>query len=332
MSPKSWLSMGEDSIPIRHVPVMLGPVLELLGCKPGGVYVDGTLGGGGYSRSILEHGAARVVGMDWDAEAIERAAQSLGGQGERLVLERADFADVRRVLLKNGINEVDGIVVDLGLSSFQLDDAQRGFSFSKEGPLDMRMNQDLPQTAADLVDTLPEKELADLIYRYGEEKQSRKIARAIVAARLKSRIEDTLELAELIRRSVPKTRDSFRIHPATRTFQALRIAVNRELESLERFLPEALDVLKPGGRLCAVSFHSLEDRVVKETFRNWARTCRCPPERAACECEGRPLVRLLTKKPLRPEEGEVEQNPRARSARLRAAEKLDPARSRCGRD
>lgn len=314
--------MSEDP---RHVPVMLGEVIELLACRPGGIYVDGTLGGGGYARSILERGAALVVGMDWDAEAIERVRESLGGYGERIVLERADFAEVRRVLSGNGIEAVDGIVVDLGLSSFQLDDAQRGFSFLQEGPLDMRMNKGLPQTAADLVNGLPEKELADVIYRYGEERHSRKIARSIVAARAKGRIEDTLELAELVRRAVPKTRDTLRIHPATRTFQALRIAVNREIESLERFLPEALDVLRPGGRLCAVSFHSLEDRVVKEAFRSWARTCRCPPERMRCECEGRPLVKLLTRKALRPSEDEVEQNPRARSARLRAAEKLPVA-------
>ncbi len=311
--------MGEDP---RHVPVMLGEVLELLACRPGGIYVDGTLGGGGYTRSILERGAALVVGMDWDAEAIERVRESLGGYAERIVLERADFAEVRQVLSRNGIEAVDGVVVDLGLSSFQLDDARRGFSFLQEGPLDMRMNKGLPETAADLVNGLPEKELADLIYRYGEERHSRKIARSIVAARAKGRIEDTLELAELVRRAVPKTRDTLRIHPATRTFQALRIAVNREIESLERFLPEALDVLRPGGRLCVVSFHSLEDRVVKEAFRSWARTCRCPPERIRCECGGRPLVKLLTRKALRPSESEVEQNPRARSARLRAVEKV----------
>jgi len=186
----------------------------------------------------------------------------------------------------------------------------------------MRMNRDLPQTAADLVNALQERDLADLIYRYGEERLSRRIARAIAAARRKGRIDTTRELAELIRKTVPASRDASRIHPATRTFQALRIAVNREIDSLERFLPEALDVLKPGGRVCAVAFHSLEDRVVKEAFRNWARSCRCPRERAACECEGKPLVRLLTKKALRPSADELEGNPRARSARLRAVEKL----------
>jgi 16S rRNA (cytosine1402-N4)-methyltransferase len=307
----------------RHIPVMLGPVIELLDCKPGGIYVDGTVGAGGYARSILEESAPDgvVLGMDWDGEAIERVHERLGSYGERLILEKADFASIRLVIGEHGIREVDGIVVDLGVSSFQIEDAQRGFSFMKEGPLDMRMNRDLPQKAADLVNTLSERDLADLIYRYGEERLSRRIARTIVAARRKSRIESTVELAALIRGIVPETRDSHRIHPATRTFQALRIAVNREIDSLERFLPRALEVLKQGGRLCAVSFHSLEDRIVKETFRNWSRSCRCPSERVACECEGRPLVRLLTRKALRPSPDEVERNPRARSAKLRAIEK-----------
>ena len=280
--------MGESPGESQHIPVMLGPVIELLNCKPGGIYVDGTIGGGGYARSILEKSAAEgvVLGLDWDWEAIERVRERLGGYGERLILEKADFADIRRVLRKHGIMEVDGIAVDLGVSSFQLGDPQRGFSFMNEGPLDMRMDRSLLQTAADLVNTLPEKDLADLIHRYGEERLARRIARAIVAARKKGRIANTLELAELIRKAVPKTRDSFRIHPATRTFQALRIAVNREIDSLERFLPEALDVLKPGGRLCVAAFHSLEDRIVKRTFKDWARSCRCPRERAACECEG----------------------------------------------
>ncbi|MGA2404965.1 MAG: 16S rRNA (cytosine(1402)-N(4))-methyltransferase RsmH [Syntrophobacteraceae bacterium] len=319
--------MGESPRESQHIPVMLGPVIELLNCKPGGIYVDGTIGGGGYARSILEKSAAEgvVLGLDWDWEAIERVRERLGGYGKRLILEKADFADIRRVLHEHGIMEVDGIAVDLGVSSFQLEDPQRGFSFMNEGPLDMRMNRGLPQTAAELVNTLPEKDLADLIYRYGEERLSRRIARAIAAARKRSRIANTRELAELIWKTVPRTRDSFRIHPATRTFQALRIAVNREIDSLERFLPEALDVLKPGGRLCVVAFHSLEDRVVKEALKNWSRSCRCPRERVACECEGRPLVRLLTKKALRPSPDEVERNPRARSARLRAIEKLDLA-------
>ncbi len=285
--------------------------------------MDGTIGAGGYAQSILDRSAPDgvVLGLDWDMEAIERVRGGLAAYGQRLILEKADFADLRQVLHKHNIPQVDGIVADLGVSSFQIEEPQRGFSFMYEGPLDMRMDRDLPQTAADLVNTLPEKDLADLIYRYGEERMSRRIARVVSEARRKDRIESTRQLAELIRKAVPKTRDAYRIHPATRTFQALRIAVNRELDSLQRFLPEALDVLKCGGRLCIVAFHSLEDRIVKEMFRDWARSCRCPRERAACACEGRPLVRPLTRKALRPSPDEVERNPRARSARLRAVEK-----------
>ncbi|MFZ2446772.1 MAG: 16S rRNA (cytosine(1402)-N(4))-methyltransferase RsmH [Syntrophobacteraceae bacterium] len=306
-----------------HVPVMPGQVLDLLDCGSRGVYVDGTVGGGGYAQAILEKSAPEgvVLGMDWDAEAIVRVRERLGGYGGRLVLEKADFADIRQALRGHGFEYADGIVVDLGVSSFQIDDPSRGFSFMREGPLDMRMNRDTARTAADLVNSLPEKDLADLIFRYGEERRSRRIARVIAAQRKNGPITGTRELAELIRKAVPPTRDALRIHPATRTFQALRIAVNGELDSLERFLPEALAVLRPGGRLCVVAFHSLEDRIVKETFRNWARSCRCPRERAMCECEGMPLVRLLTRKALRPSPDETQRNPRSRSARLRSVQK-----------
>jgi 16S rRNA (cytosine1402-N4)-methyltransferase len=304
---------------------MLETAIELLDCRPGGIYVDGTIGGGGYARAILDRSAPDgvVLGLDWDEEAIGRVREKLSGEyGQRLKLEKADFADIRRVLRKHDLEYADGIVVDLGVSSFQLEDPARGFSFMQEGPLDMRMDRDLPYTAADLVNTLPEKDLADLIFKYGEERLSRRIARKIAAERKQNRISGTKEFAEMIRKAVPKTRDSFRIHPATRTFQALRIAVNHELESVERFLPEALDLLRPGGRLCVIAFHSLEDRIVKGTFRTWAQSCRCPRELAKCECEGRPLARLLAKKALRPSPDEVENNPRARSARLRAVEKV----------
>lgn len=308
----------------QHIPVMLGPVLELLNCKPGGIYVDATLGGGGYSQAILDRSAPEgvVLGLDWDQEAIDRVRERLGGYAGRFIPEKADYADIRTVLLRHRLDAVDGIVADLGLSSFQIEDPERGFSFNLGGPLDMRMNRDLTLTAADLVNSLSEQDLANLIFRYGEERLSRRIARAIAAERKKQRITETLELAELVRRAVPKTKDSARIHPATRTFQALRIAVNHELESLERFLPEALAALKPGGRLCIVAFHSLEDRIVKETFRKWAQSCRCPRELAVCECGGRPLVRLLSRKALRPSLSEIESNARARSARLRAVEKV----------
>ncbi|MFP5212557.1 MAG: 16S rRNA (cytosine(1402)-N(4))-methyltransferase RsmH, partial [Acidobacteriota bacterium] len=202
------------------------------------------------------------------------------------------------------------------------EDAERGFSFAQDGPLDMRMDRSLSVTAADLVNELSEKDLADLIYEFGEERLSRRIARAIVAQRKESPFSRTRELAELVARVVPKSKDTRRIHPATRTFQALRLAVNRELETLGRFLSTVLDQLAPGGRLSVVAFHSLEDRMVKERFREWARSCRCPRSSPVCTCGGQPLVRLVTRKALRPSEEEVERNPRARSARLRVMEKL----------
>jgi 16S rRNA (cytosine1402-N4)-methyltransferase len=308
----------------KHVPVMRGPAVELLGCHAGGVYVDGTVGGGGYAEAVLEASApdGMVLALDWDAQAIERARERLKSYQERLILEAASFSDLPRILSKWSLGPVDGVVIDLGVSSFQLDDPMRGFSFLHDGPLDMRMDRNLDQTAADLVNSLPEEELARIIFQFGEEKWSRRIARAIVSRRKHERFSRTRELAGLIAGVAPKTKDSRRIHPATRTFQALRIAVNRELEVLQSFLAGALDVLKPGGRLCIVAFHSLEDRLVKEHFRAWASSCRCPREVIRCRCEGRPLVRLLTRKAIRPGLDELEMNPRARSGRLRALEKL----------
>lgn len=304
---------------------MRGAAIELLQCHAGGLYVDATVGGGGYAEAILEASAPTgiVLALDWDAQAIARVRDRLHSYQDRLYLEKASFSDLPPILSKLNLGPVDGIVIDLGVSSFQLDDAERGFSFLQDGPLDMRMDRDLPQTAADLVNWLREEELARIIFQWGEERWSRRIARAIVARRKGNPFERTRELADLVAGVVPRSKDTRRIHPATRTFQALRIAVNRELEMLQSFLAGALDVLKPGGRLCIVSFHSLEDRLVKEHFRAWARSCRCPREVMPCRCEGRPLVRLLTRKALRPEEEELDCNPRARSGRLRAIEKLD---------
>jgi len=312
-----------------HIPVMREVALDLLACRPGGLYVDGTVGGGGYAESILQRTEPDgiLVALDWDDEAIERVRQRLRAYQHRIFLEKSSFADLPSILdkLGFGLESVDGVVVDLGVSSFQLEDPERGFSFLQDGPLDMRMDRSLPKTASDLVNSLSEKELADLIFGLGEERYARRIAKAIVSHRKLSPILRTRELATLIAKVAPKTRDSRRIHPATRTFQALRIAVNRDLEALQVFLSGALDVLRPGGRLCIVAFHSLEDRVVKEKFRHWAKSCRCPQDILRCECEGRPLVHRLTKKPVRPTAEEIERNPRARSARLRAVEKADYA-------
>lgn len=308
---------------LHHVPVMRDAAVNLLGCRPGGLYVDGTAGGGGYTEAILQQSAPEgaLVALDWDADAIVRLRERFPEAADRLHLVRASYADLPEVLERLNMGPVDGIVLDLGLSSFQLEDASRGFSFMNDGPLDMRMDRSLPETAADLVNSLGEKELADLIYELGEERFSRRIARAIVARRKTTSFEGTVDLAAAIAGVVPKTKDRLRIHPATRTFQALRIAVNRELDALRHFLASALDSLLPGGRLAIVSFHSLEDRMVKQTFREWAKRCRCPLDELTCRCEGKPLARLLTRKALRPNPEEIEANPRSRSARLRAVEK-----------
>ncbi len=312
-----------DGSGCRHVPVMLDSVMRLLRCRSGERYIDGTAGAGGYSEAILRAGApdGLLLALDWDAEALERTRERLAPFGARVALEKAGFAELPEVVERLSWGESDGIVLDLGVSGYQLEDPRRGFSFLHDGPLDMRMDRDLPRTAGDLVNSLPEKELAKLIFEFGEERFSRRIARAIVERRKESPISSTGMLAQLIRQAVPKTRDAARIHPATRTFQALRIAVNRELEALETFLAGALELLKPGGRLCIVSFHSLEDRMVKRKFREWARSCRCPEEAPICTCERKPLARLLTRKAVRPGPEEEEANPRARSGRLRCVEK-----------
>jgi len=306
-----------------HVPVLREAVIQLLGCQAGGVYADGTVGGGGYAEAILQASAPDgvLVALDCDAEAIARVRARLPSYRNRLFLAEANFIELPRILGELSLGPVDGIVVDLGVSTFQLTDAERGFSFMLEGPLDMRMDRSLRQTAADLVNSLSERDLATLIHRLGEERWASRIARAIVARRRSRPFTNTIELSREIERVVPRTKDSLRIHPATRTFQALRLAVNHELDSLEQFLSFALECLKPGGRLCAVAFHSLEDRIIKDTFREWAKTCTCPKTLPQCQCERKPKARLITRRPLRPSPNETDANPSSRSARLRAVAK-----------
>lgn len=309
-----------------HVPVLLDEVVGLLSCRAGGLYVDGTAGRGGYTRAILEASApdGRVVALDWDDEAVERVSEGLAAWSSRLRVEKASYADLPSVLARFEIQAVDGIVLDLGVSSPQLEDPERGFSFMADGPLDMRMDRSNTVTAEILVNGLSEKNLADLIYRYGEERLSRRIARTIVERRRERRITGTLDLASIVKRAVPRTRDALRIHPATRTFQALRIAVNGELEALEKLLDAAPGLLKPGGRLCIVSFHSLEDRMVKERFRSWTRNAP-PPLRGLPMLPtetSRPMARLVTRKAVQATPEEEARNPRARSARLRCVEML----------
>lgn len=302
----------------EHIPVLYHEVLNLLRPRSGGRYVDGTVGAGGHAAGILETSApdGRVLALDRDPDAITVARQRLAPYGDRVTFVNANYADMGHVAPAYGFDEPDGILLDLGLSSRQLDDSIRGFSFTKEGPLDMRFDPTQGKTAADLVNNLTEEELADIFWRYGEERRSRQFARAIVAERP---LQFTTQLADLLAGQVKRRG---RIHPATKVFQALRIAVNRELEAVETGVPAAIDLLKPGGRLAVISFHSLEDRFVKHTFRRLSRDCVCPPQQPVCTCDAQATVRLVTRKAVKATAEEIEANPRSRSARLRAAEKL----------
>jgi 16S rRNA (cytosine1402-N4)-methyltransferase len=289
-----------------HVPVLLRETLEFLNVRPEGIYIDATLGGGGHAEAvlqILEQGNGRLLGVDRDPAALARAHQRLERFGERVMLREGNFAEIDRLHGASGLPPADGLLADLGLSSIQLEDASRGFSFDRPGPLDMRMDPHTRRTAAEIVNRTPERELADLIFKFGEERFSRRIARGMVKARP---IRSTTELAQVVTRAIPSRTGLYHVHPATRTFMALRLAVNQELESLETFLSKALGVLAPGGRLVILSFHSLEDRLVKHSLQTWKR-------------EGK--AEILTKKVVRPGEAELEVNPRSRSAKLRAAEK-----------
>ena len=309
----------------EHRPVLLEEVIQQLRCTPGDIFVDGTVGGGGHARAILDKTApgGRLVGIDWDEAALAKARFHLHSYSERLVLVRDNFARMGSILNRMQIQAVDGILLDLGLSSFQVDAAERGFSFSQRGPLDMRMDTRRETTAADLINTLTEEELTELIRKYGDERWSRRIARKIVKARAEAAMVTTDRLAQVVRSAIPPDKRPRQLHPATRTFQALRLAVNGEIDNLRTFLQGALDWLRPGGRLAIISFHSLEDRLVKQTFTNWARSCRCPVHLPLCRCEGEPLARLVFKKPVVPSPEEIEANYRARSGRLRVVEKVE---------
>ena len=301
----------------NHIPVLFDEVLDLLRPQANGRYIDGTLGAGGHTAGLLQKSApsGRVLVFDKDAEAIAFAKKQLESFGERVTYVHASYAEMGRIAPTNGFDQVDGILLDLGLSSRQLDNAQRGFSFMKDGPLDMRFDTSQGETAADLINNLDETTLADILWRYGEEKSSRKIAQMMVAERP---FTTTTQLAEKIAQTV---RRRGRIHPATQTFQALRIAVNRELETVETGVMAALELLGQNGRLAVISFHSLEDRFVKQTFRQLSQDCTCPPEQPVCTCGGQAKFRLITRKAVQASAEEIAQNSRSRSARLRVIEK-----------
>ncbi len=305
----------------EHIPVLLDAVLEGLNitARPDGLFIDGTVGAGGHAAAILKAAPrSRLLGFDRDPRSLDIAHIALAPFGERVSLVHASFETMGEIAPAHGFSAVDGILLDLGISSMHVDDAARGFAFRLDGPLDMRFDPTAGgQTAADLVNVLDPEELADLIYRYGEERDSRRIARAIAAARP---LHTTRQLAEVIEKAHRGPRE--KIHPATRTFQALRIAVNDELGAIQRTLPQAIALLRPGGRLAVISFHSLEDRIVKQYFRDEATDCLCPPKQPVCTCGHRATIALVNRKPITADATEIAANPRSRSARSRVVEKI----------
>lgn len=314
----------------RHIPVLCHEVVDFLKPKPDGIYIDGTVGLGGHSAAILENSLpdGRVIGIDLDVEALAIAKDRLQGFEGRYALINGNFAEIDVLLERQSVHAVDGILFDLGVSSLQLDTPHRGFSFNHTGPLDMRMNighgldsdVETTLTAMKVVNNSTIDVLTDIFRRYGEERFAKKIAGRIVQARQQGPIKTTTQLAEIVKRTVPQKVS--KVHPATRVFQALRIRVNTELENLSTGLDVAISLLKPGGCLCVIAFHSLEDRIVKHHFQTWARTCICQPKTPVCICEHSPSIKILTKRPVLPSDAETQQNPRARSAKLRVARKL----------
>ncbi len=303
--------------------MLLQECLAGLNIRPGGIYVDGTLGRAGHSREIVRKlTTGRLIAIDRDQAALDAAPAHLEGYMDRVTLVRGNFGDLSSILDRVGVKTVDGMLFDLGVSSPQLDDGSRGFSYLQDAPLDMRMDQSAPLTARDVVNGWSQEELKRILWQYGEERYSSLIAAAIVREREQAPIETTGQLAELIRSAMPAKARKEKQHPAKRSFQAIRIAVNDELGEVERLLKVALGRLRTGGRLAVISFHSLEDRMLKTTYAGWSRGCTCPPDFPVCVCGKTPEVRLVGKKPITAGEEELNENPRARSAKLRVAEKL----------
>lgn len=313
----------------RHVPVMVEEVVHHLDCVPGKSCLDGTLGGGGHAKAILQHidPGGFFLGIDKDPDAVAWARHTLRGFTSRIHFFNDDFANAPRLLSETGQTKVHGVLLDLGLSLYQIEGSGRGFSFKRDEPLDMRMNPRQALTAGQIVNRFREDRLAGIIAQYGEEPWAGRIARAIVKARAETPIRSSSGLAAVVSAAIPAKHRPRRIHPATRTFQALRITVNDELGSLRDFLIQAPEMLKPYGRLCIISFHSLEDRIVKQAFRHMANPCQCPPDFPVCTCGEKATVRILTKRPVRPDNTAIAANPLARSAKLRAVEKLPEGKS-----
>lgn len=313
-----------EEIRFSHVSVLLRECIEALQIKPNGIYVDCTTGGGGHSLEIAKRltDGGRLIAIDRDEDALRAAGKRLADFADRVTFVHSNYAMLQSVLADLGVPGVDGVLADLGVSSYQLDTAERGFSYMQDAPLDMRMDREQPLRAYDVVNTYSEEELRRILYDFGEEKFARNIAANIVKKRSERPIETTLELAELVKASMPKTAREGGHHPAKRTFQAIRIEVNSELSSIPPALDAAVHALNPGGRIAVITFHSLEDRLVKQKFAALSSGCTCPREFPVCVCGKKPVVRVITKKPVTAGEDELEVNPRSRSAKLRVAEKI----------
>ncbi len=314
--------MSED-IQFKHKSVLLEEVIEELDLKPDGIYVDGTLGGAGHSSEMLRRAEIKkLIGIDQDPDAIKAASKKLEPYGERAVIVKSNYENIGEIIKSQNIDKVDGILLDLGVSSYQLDTPDRGFSYMSDAPLDMRMDTESVKTASDIVNDYSEQELFKIIRDYGEDRFAKNIAKHIVAARSKKKIETTFELNEIIRASIPAKVRETGGHPSKRTFQAIRIELNRELEVLENSIGEMIDLLNDKGRLCIITFHSLEDRIVKAAFNTAERPCVCPPGFPVCVCGRKSKGKHLTKKAILPTEEEMEENPRSKSAKLRVFERV----------
>lgn len=307
----------------RHVSVLLEKSVDGLNIKENGIYADGTMGGGGHSCEILRRlgGKGLLIGIDRDTEAIA-ASRSRLAEFDNVRYVHDNYKNIKSILAREGIEALDGAVLDLGVSSYQLDNRQRGFSYMEDAPLDMRMNRDDTLSAYDVINTYSEEKLAKIFFEYGEERFSRKIARSIVMRRADKPVETTLELVDIIKASVPERLRQKGSHPAKRVFQAVRIEVNGELRDLRGAIDDFFDMLAPGGRLSVITFHSLEDRIVKTAFASYAKGCTCPPDFPICVCGNKPRAKLITRKPILPDETECDENKRAKSAKLRIAEKI----------
>ncbi|SEF57062.1 16S rRNA (cytosine1402-N4)-methyltransferase [Eubacterium ruminantium] len=310
-------------VEFSHIPVLLNEVIENLKIKEDGIYFDGTLGGGGHSEQILKRlgASGRLVATDQDREAIESTRNRLSEYADKLTIVKSNFVNIDTILKDLGINGLDGILLDLGVSSYQLDNKDRGFSYREDAPLDMRMDKDSGKTAEDIVNDYTEGDLTRIIREYGEDPFAARIAKAIVAAREKNRIMTTFQLNEVIKSALPEKVKRKAGHPAKQTYQAIRIELNHELEVLEQSLDKMIDLLNPGGRLCVITFHSLEDRIVKNIFKNAMNPCICPPEFPVCVCGRKSRGDVVTRKPIAPGEEELSINPRAKSSKLRVFEK-----------